>query len=221
MQLIQERKQAIAHRQTQKRIQVRYSNSIKCLICYLICFSLPIIWQGVALWQLYPYKLAATAPNIVGNLYSAFPFLKTMLLAALDSSQITASMSPSAIAAAISYRDSLWQIFVLVLFLVAWLATFALQLFWRFTNSRQIFAARTIDRAVNRYHLSQLIIIGINIAIAGLLLLIGVRFIEEKTHWDYLVYFLAYPMNIVAAFLCFRLAAPPVISGKRAFFRRL
>ena len=46
-----------------RRIRIRRTNRLKCLVCYLVCFALPVLWQFIGLWLIYPYKLAATAPN--------------------------------------------------------------------------------------------------------------------------------------------------------------
>lgn len=204
-----------------RKVRVRYSNRMKCLLCYIISFSLPVLWQLIALRFIYPYKLTATAPDVTRNLLTAFPFLEGLLSGTSKSSAVLLGASPEAIRLALEYRDAVWQRWVLVLFVLAWLITLALQLFWRVTSGRGIFASKAAKRAIRTYRLTQLIIWAVNAVFALVLLLIGVRFISGRTHWDYLVYFLAYLLNGLAAMLCFRLAAPPMISGKHAFFKRL
>ncbi len=51
-----------------RRIRIRRTNRLKCLVCYLVCFALPVLWQFIGLWLIYPYKLAATAPNAAAAL---------------------------------------------------------------------------------------------------------------------------------------------------------
>ncbi|NLO86414.1 MAG: hypothetical protein GX096_13480 [Clostridiales bacterium] len=209
------------HGRTKRKVRVRYSNRMKCLLCYLISFSVPVLWQLIALRFLYPYKLTATAPDVTQNLLAAFPFLEGLLSGTLESSAVLAGASPETIRLALEYRDAVWQRWVLVFFALAWLITLVLQLFWRVTSGRGIFASKVAKRAIHTYRLTQLIIWGVNAVFAFALLIVGVRFIAGRTYWDYLVYFLAYLLNGLAAMLCFRLAAPPMISGKHAFFKRL
>ena len=76
-------------------------------------------------------------------------------------------------------------------------------------------------RAVADYRVSMVGIIAVNAVFALALYLFGVRWIGGRTGWDYLVYFGGFVINPLAAMVCFRLAAPPAISGKHSFFVRL
>ena len=85
----------------------------------------------------------------------------------------------------------------------------------------QVCRWRLCRRAKATYRLNLLVILLINAAVALLLYLSGVQHIPGRTVWDWLVYFPAFGLNVLAAMICFRLAAPPAISGKHAFFKRL
>ena len=61
----------------------------------------------------------------------------------------------------------------------------------------------------------------VNLAGGAALWLLGVQFVQGRTGWDYVIYFCPFLLNGLAAIVCFRLAAPPVLSGKGAFFKRL
>ncbi|MBQ8150784.1 MAG: hypothetical protein IJ041_09740, partial [Clostridia bacterium] len=56
-----------------KRLRLRTSGGIKPLLCYLICFAVPVLWQYAGLWLVYPYKLANTAPAIADTLLKLLP----------------------------------------------------------------------------------------------------------------------------------------------------
>ena len=62
-----------------KRTRMRYSNRFKVLLCYLVSFALPPLWQLGSLLLIYPYQLKNSAPLIAENLSGVFPFLKNML----------------------------------------------------------------------------------------------------------------------------------------------
>ena len=76
-------------------------------------------------------------------------------------------------------------------------------------------------RAVVHYRISMLVILLVNALAAAVVWLLGVQFISGRGLWDYVTYVAPYGLNVIAAFCCFRLAAPPAISGKKAFFKRL
>lgn len=61
----------------------------------------------------------------------------------------------------------------------------------------------------------------LNVAFAALVWFSGMRSIPGRNLWDALAYWGCYPLNVLAAAAVSRLAAPPVISGRHAFFRRL
>ena len=55
-------------------VRLRWSNRGKCLMCYLVCFALPLLWQAAASLWIYPLKLTGTAPNVALHLQAALPF---------------------------------------------------------------------------------------------------------------------------------------------------
>lgn len=55
-------------------VRLRWSNRVKCLMCYLVCFALPLLWQAAASLWIYPLKLTGTAPNVALHLQAALPF---------------------------------------------------------------------------------------------------------------------------------------------------
>ena len=71
------------------------------------------------------------------------------------------------------------------------------------------------------YRLTQTVIWAVNLASGAALWPLGVQFVQGRTGWDYVIYFCPFLLNGLAAIVCFRLAAPPVLSGKGAFFKRL
>lgn len=206
-----------------KRTRMRYSNRFKVLICYLVSFALPPLWQLGCLALIYPYQLKNSAPLIAENLMGTFPFLKGVLgsyaekAAELPAAEFSAQLWD----AAQQSREKQWMVFLLALFAVAWLLTLLLQLIWRWSHTRGLNGAKAVNRAVVHYRLSMLVILALNGAFAAAVWLLGVQFIAGRGLWDYLTYFGAYALNILAALCCFRLAAPPAISGKKAFFKRL
>ncbi|MEG0491862.1 MAG: hypothetical protein RR696_01535 [Clostridia bacterium] len=204
-----------------KAVPLRRSNRAKCLLCYLICFALPLAWQAIALLFLYPSHLVGTAPNIVENLVNALPFLQGLLEKPLLRSTVPAGFDPHAVAAALRAQAHCWLFFVSLCAGLAWALTLALQLVWRFSHSRAYMTAQFTQRAVTSYRLLQTLLWLCNALFAALLWLLGVQFIAGRNLWDFAVCFAVYPLNAMAAFACFRLAAPPAISGKHAFFKRL
>ncbi|MBE5801727.1 MAG: hypothetical protein E7319_05495 [Clostridiales bacterium] len=204
-----------------KRLRLRASNRFKVLLCYLICFSLPLLWQWAGLWLVYPYKLAFSAPTIADTLAQLLPAPPAALLEAASAAADPLAGGHQVWSQALQIRDLHWQRFVLVCFGIAFLATLVLQLLWRILHGRAINAAKQARRAKRNYRLTQLGIWLLNAAVAYGLWYLGVSKITGRTLWDLLVYFPPYVLNALAALLCFRLAAPPVISGKHGFFKRL
>lgn len=204
-----------------RRVRVRYSNRTKVFLCYLICFAVPPLWLGCGLWLVYPYRLVGSAPLIGQNLRMAFPFLDQALAPFIALSADPLDVTAQAWAEALQHRDQQWMVFLVCVFALAWLGTLIGQLVWRGTSARPLNAARSVFRAIRRYRLTMLILWLVNLAAAALVWLLGARFIQGRSLWDYLVYFTPYALNGVAALLCCRLAAPPAISGRRAFFKRL
>jgi len=202
---------------------MRYSNRFKVLLCYLVSFALPPLWQLGSLLLIYPYQLKNSAPLIAENLSGVFPFLKNMLepyvqrAAEPAGGQFSAEMWNQVQQS----REKQWMLFLLVLFAAGFVLTLLLQLIWRWSHTRGLQGAKAVNRAVAHYRLSMLVILLINAALAVAVWLLGVQFIAGRGLWDYLTYFGAYGLNVIAAFVCFRLAAPPAISGKKEFFKRL
>lgn len=214
---------AIAPVKKKKRTRMRYSNRFKVLLCYLVSFALPPLWQLACLALIYPYQLKNSAPLIAENLMGVLPFLKTLLSPYAERAKDPAGTQFSAEIwnSVQQSREQQWMFFLLVLFAAGFLLTLLLQLVWRWSHSRGLQSAKATGRAIAHYRISMLLILLINIALAAAVWLLGVQFIAGRGLWDYLTYFGAYGLNILAAFVCFRLAAPPAISGKKAFFRRL
>ena len=204
-----------------KRLRLRTSGGIKPLLCYLICFALPVLWQYAGLWLVYPFKLANTAPAIADTLEKLLPLRSAALEAAAMEASLPTVSDPGLWSAALSLRDEHWRLFVAVCFVAAWAVTLLIQLWWRIRHSKGLNAAKLCRRAKATYRLNLLVILLLNAAVALLLYLSGVQHIPGRTVWDWLVYFPAFGLNVLAAMICFRLAAPPAISGKHAFFKRL
>lgn len=203
------------------RERVRYSNRVKVLICYLVCFAIPPLWLVAGLVLVYPYQLTGSAPEVLGSLINTFPVLKRWLSEAAAQAAAPAASSPEIWQAALDSRDSQWAIFLAAVFAAGWLLTLLCQLLWRCTHGGAYQAARASARAIRDYRLTQLIIWLVNGSLAAAVWLLGVQFIQGRTLWDYLVYFVPYGLNGLAALCCFRLAAPPALSGRHAFFKRL
>lgn len=201
--------------------KVRRTNRWKVSLCYLACFAVPWGWLFCALRFVYPYRLAGSAPMIAQNLISALPFLGAALAPAAALAADPAAASAQAWADALGARDLQWMLFLVVLLAAAWLITLLCQLLWRVSHARPVDAARNARRAIRDYRLMMALVWLVNLAACAALWLLGARFIPSRAAWDYLAYFVPYALNVLAAFGCFRLAAPPVLSGKHAFFKRL
>lgn len=204
-----------------KRLRLRTSGGLKPLLCYLICFALPLMWQYAGLFLVYPFKLANTAPAIADTLVKLLPLHLAPLEAAAAEAALPTASDPALWQAALTLRDDHWRLFVAICFLLAWAVTLIIQLWWRMRHSKAINAAKLSRRAKRTYRLNMMLIMAVNAVAALIVWLCGVQHIFGRTLWDYLVYFPAYGLNVLAAMVCFRLAAPPAISGKHAFFKRL
>jgi hypothetical protein len=213
----------VAQKKTRRnaRLRLRASNRFKVLLCYLISFAVPLLWQWAGLWLLYPYKLANTAPPIADTVSALWPGLSGSLAAMAQDAALPLQGDPGRWIAVLQLRDRHWILFLAVCFAAAWLLSLLVQLIWRIRHSRAINAAKLCRRARRSYRLHLLIILCLNLLPALLIWLTGVQHIPGRTLWDWLVYFPAYGLNVLAAILCFRLAAPPAISGKHGFFKRL
>ena len=210
-----------AAKNRRKRVRLRTTGGLKPLLCYLLCFALPLLWQWAGLRLVYPYQLANSAPAIADTLTKLFPVRPEALEAAALSAQLPIGGDPALWASTLALRDDHWRLFVAALFTIAWAVTLVLQLWWRIRHSRAINAAKLARRAKRTYRLQLILILVCNVLAAGFLYLAGVQHIAGRNLWDVLVYFPAYGLNVLAAMACFRLAAPPAISGKHAFFKRL
>lgn len=203
---------------------IRYSNRCKCLLCYLLAFALPLLWLAAAVWFLYPYRLAGTAPNVAANLLALCPGLEGLLPALGQTAQACATpdgLSPEALRLALAARDQVWLLFVAGCALFAWGMTLLLQLIWRARFSSAVCAASQTAKAIRSYRLRMLLLALVNGLTAALVWLAGVRFIAGRGLWDIATYFFPYLLHLLAAWMVFRLAAPAAISGRHGFFKRL
>lgn len=200
--------------------RLRYSNRTKVLLCYLAAFGLPVLWMLAGLFWGYPYKLAGSAPHIAETLLGLFPG-QARLAAAASAAETPAGASPEFWRLALQQREKQWLLFWTAVWAVAWLLTLSLQLGWRLRHHQPCFAARNTLRAIRDYRLTQLVVWTVNLVGAAALWLLGVQFVQGRTGWDSVIYFIPFLWNGLAAIVCFRLAAPPVLSGKGAFFKRL
>ena len=196
--------------------RVKYHNRTKVLLCYLLAWGLALAVPFAALAWLYPFKLAGTAPQLAAPLAGLAIALPQAAREAL-----AAGGSGAALTQALAARDLLWRYTVAGVAAAAWLASLLLQLLWRVRFARPRHGARSVQRAVAAYRAALLAVLGINVLGALLVVLLGLRLVAAPTVWDYLIYFCGFAANPLAALCCFRLAAPPAISGRHAFFKRL
>ena len=201
-------------------VRLRWSNRVKCLVCYLVCFALPLLWQAAAsLWNLPPqtdgHRAQRGAASASGSALFPAP------LEALARSGEAAAATPEALRAALFSREQSWLWFLAACALAAWLITLAVQLLWRAGRRSAIQPARAARRAIRTYRLTLLWLCAVNAAFAAVVWLAGVRWIPGRTGWDLAAYFGCYALNVLAAAAVSRLAAPPAISGRHAFFKRL
>ena len=191
--------------QKNRSMRLRFSNRLKCLLCYLIAFSLPLLWHVAALAFLYPYQLAMTAPDVA-------PLLDPLLPALPEADTYRQ---------AVEQREALWLAFVAAMGLSAWLCTLAIQLLWRFTRRCSVRPFRAAQRAVRSLRAVLLCILLLNAGAAWLLWHVGVSRIAGHTLWDFIVYFGIFVLLPVAAWFVSRYAAPPALSGRHGYFKRI
>lgn len=203
-----------------RRRKVRYSNKTKVLLCYGLAFGLALALPLAALLWVYPFTLVGAAPALAENLLQVLPPLEPLLGQAWEAASFY-GLTGEAASAALAVRDLHWRFFLAGSFAITWLLSLALQLLWRQGYRRPLMAARAALAALRSFRLTLLAIVGLNLLGAALVYLLGIRFITQKTFWDWLLSQGGFVLNIAAAWLCSRLAAPPAISGKRGFFRRL
>lgn len=192
------------------------SNHVRCLLCYVLCFAVPILWQLIALEWIYPWKLAATAPDAAYHLSCAVPALSRLLAPAVQAASAGDTLQQVLLSREIMWHNALW-----LCVLAAWTISLMLQLLWRVTHRDPLLASRALRRAIRSYRLTTLIILAVNAAIAWAVWEYGVKHVPGRTFWDWAVCFGTYPLIPLACICVSRLAASPVISGKHAFFKRL
>lgn len=199
--------------------RIRYHNRLKVLLCYVLAWGLALLVPYLALKYLYPYKLAGAAPDLRYALSGVA--LPQAARDALEASAIPAGAGRQALLTALNARDWVWRYAVGGVVAVAWLLSLVWQLGWRAAFMRPAEGARAALKAVRAYRWSLAGIVGLNLLGALLLYATGLQWVVGRTGWDYAVCFCGFAIIPLAAMACFRLAAPPAISGKRAFFRRL
>ena len=209
--------QSVLSRQRKSALRMRSGNPVFCLCCYLIAFAVPVLWQYAALAHVYPWKLAATAPDFAAHLCAAFPFLSQQLAPV---AALTAEGS-AALREVMAMREEVWLFSLAFLAFIAWAATLVLQLLWRFTNRSPLFSSQQTNRAVRRCHFMLVCVWGLNLLIAAFLWLFGVQHIIGRTLWDYAVCFGVFALNPLAAWIVSRLAASPAISCRHGYFKRI
>jgi len=193
------------------------SNHIACLLCYLIAFAIPALWEYAAIRLIYPWKLASTAPDVAAHLLNAFPALGQWI----SPVAATAAGGAFSLREILAAREAVWLTALWTSAAAAWLVTLLIQLAWRVTHRQPVFSARQTARAIRSYRLTMAFLWLLNAGIAAGIWWFGVQHITGRTLWDYLVSFGIYLLNPLAAMLVSRLAASPAISGKHAFFKRL
>ena len=182
-------------------MRIRFTNRFKCLVCYLIVFPLPLLWQALVLRWIYPYKLAGTAPELM----EAFRFL---------------TPGDASVQILLAARESNWLMLVFLCAAAAWVLVLLLQLLWRFSRCKSG-GVRATQRGVHTYRLMMLLVWGVSLGCAALVWQFGVRLIAGRTLWDLIVYFVFYLILPLPAAIVSRLAAPSILSGRHAFFKRL
>ena len=200
--------------------KLKYHNRSKVLLCYALVWGVALLLPYLGLRFVYPYKLASTAPDLTAAL-ARLPFTLPAAVGQAMAAALPEGLSTGALQAALAARDLIWRYWVGAFALLAWAASLLWQLLWRARYVRPKQAARAALRAVRGYRFSMLGIWAVNLLAALIVYLTGVSRIPGRTLWDYLMYFNSFLLNPAAAALCFRLAAPPAISGRRAFFHRL
>ena len=209
-------------------IHIHYHNRTKVLLIYLVCWGVAALVPLAGLWWLYPNKLAGSAPLLSQNLmewmrqFPQLPFLpfSDTLRGALDTVLAGAAVQGDALEQYLAARDLIWQSVASLLGILAWALTLLFQLIWRVFSGRSALTQKKAKRAVHRYHLYMLFLWLLNGLFVAALHLVGMGAIRNFGVWDLLVYTNGYLLNLLAAILCFRNAAPSSISGRQAFFRR-
>ncbi len=211
------RVQTVPIRMRKRSLRMHRSNHFACLICYLVAFAIPAVWQYAAIRLIYPWKLASTAPDIAGHLLEAFPFLGRWLA---PFAALTAE-NAAALRDVLAAREQVWLFALAACALAAWLTTLIIQLIWRFAHRSPLFSSRQTSRAIRSYRVTLLLIWALNAAAAAFLWMYGVQHIAGRTLWDYLASFGVFALIPPSAAFVSRFAASPAISGRHAFFKRI
>lgn len=215
------RKQRSAQKGRRSKQRRRVAGAIKVLLCYLLCFGLALGLPLAGLQWIYPYRLVGTAPGIARHVMQVLPFLNKPLLDVVNKTTLMEGMAADEITGVLAMRDDVWRIFVALCLVIAWILSVLLQLLWRGAYRRPLQLSRVTHRAIRTYRMTLLGIVVLNVLAGLMVYVLGVRFIAGRTLWDWLLYMGGFFLIILAAWACFRFAAPPAISGKRAFFKRL
>lgn len=197
-------------------LRMSCGSHVRNLLCYGICFAAPLLWQWMALKWIYPWKLAATAPDAAANLSNAVPALARLLKPMVKAASAGDTLQEVLISREVMWHRSLW-----LCLLAAWVISLLLQLLWRLTHREALLGTRALRRAIFSYRFTVLLATAVCAAAAWCVWAFGVQYVPGRTLWDYWVCFGAYPLIPLACILVSRLAASPVISGKHAFFKRL
>lgn len=202
------------------RLKIHFSNRLKGFLCYVFCFSIPLIWLWIGVRYVYPYRLTGTAPDVslfinnrlsvLGSAFDAF-FQKTGLLEGITEASIRLVVKD----------DLYWLGYFSLLVIAAWILTLAMQLIWRACSAVPWNTAKATQRAVIRFRVMEILVAAFNVVLAVFLWQTGVCAITGKVFWDYTMYFGPFLFNMLAYIITSRLVAPAVISGKNAFFKRL
>ena len=198
--------------------RIRYHNHTKVLLCYVMAWGLALLIPFVLLAYVFPYTLAGSAPQLVDPSASGL-CLPMQAIAGL--ARHAARPTGQLLLDQIAMRDLIWRVWVGCATLGAWALALAAQLLWRARYVRPRSGARAAMGAVRTFRVTLLAIAAVCALGALGVYLAGVRWIAGRTAWDYAVYFGGFACTPLAAWACFRLAAPPAISGKKAFFKRL
>lgn len=122
-------------------VRLRWSNRVKCLMCYLVCFALPLLWQAAASLWIYPLKLTGhRAQRGAASASGSALFPRAAGRAGPVGEAVAAT--PEALRAALFSREQSWLWFLAACALAAWLITLAVQLLWRAGRRSAIQPAR-------------------------------------------------------------------------------
>lgn len=210
------KKEGLPVQKQTRPLRMSSSSHMRNLLCYGICFAVPVLWQLAALEWIYPWKLAATAPDAAASLARSVPVFARLLKPAVQAASAGETLQEVLLSREVVWHASLW-----LCLMAAWTVSLLLQLLWRVTHREALLGTRALRRAIFSYRFTTLLTAVVCAAAAWCVWRFGVQSIPGRTLWDYVVYFGAYPLIPLACICVSRLAASPVISGKHAFFKRL